>query len=115
TPRGGLGRRGRRAGARGGGRGARVVVGAETVRRFIVRHEDRLDRAIVEAMPELSRSQVRRLIEGGDVHVDGRVVEKAATVVRAGASVEVVPPVVPDLDLVAGDVPLDILYEDEET
>jgi 23S rRNA pseudouridine1911/1915/1917 synthase len=91
------------------------MVGAETVRRFVVEQPDRLDRAIVEAMPELSRSQVRRLIESGDVLVDGRVVEKASTAVLPGASVEVVPPVVPDLDLLAHQVPLEIIYEDEET
>lgn len=84
-------------------------------RTFDVGEPDRLDRAIVAAMPELSRSQVRRLIEDGQVSVDGRVVERPATAVGSGARVAVIEPVVPDLDLQAHEVPLDILYEDEET
>ncbi|MQA00671.1 MAG: RluA family pseudouridine synthase [Dehalococcoidia bacterium] len=66
-------------------------------------------------MPELSRSQVRRLIEDGLVSVDGAVVAKASTHVGPGTEVAVVEPVVPNLDLQAHEVPLDIVYEDEET
>jgi 23S rRNA pseudouridine1911/1915/1917 synthase len=84
-------------------------------RTFQVQTEDRLDRAVVAAMPELSRSQARRLIEEGRVRVAGQEFPKAATAVPAGAVFEVSPPVVPNLDLVAEDVPLDVLFEDEET
>jgi 23S rRNA pseudouridine1911/1915/1917 synthase len=84
-------------------------------RRFTTCDENRLDLAIVAQMPELSRSQVRRLIEDGLVTVDRRVVERPAAHVASGARIEVVEPVVPDLDLQASDVPLDILYQDEET
>jgi 23S rRNA pseudouridine1911/1915/1917 synthase len=85
------------------------------LRTFEVEVDGRLDRAVVAAMPELSRSQVRRLIEEGRVSIGGQEALKAATTVVAGARVEVDPPVVPNLDLVAEDVPLDVLYEDEET
>jgi 23S rRNA pseudouridine1911/1915/1917 synthase len=85
------------------------------VRRFTTADEGRLDVAIVAEMPELSRSQVRRLIEEGQVTVDGRLVERSAAHVAPGAAVEVVEPVVPDLDLQASAVPLDVIYEDEET
>jgi 23S rRNA pseudouridine1911/1915/1917 synthase len=84
-------------------------------RRFTTCDEGRLDLAIVAEMPELSRSQVRRLIEDGQVRVDGRDVERPAAHVGTGAAIEVVEPVVPDLDLQASEVPLDIIYEDEET
>ncbi|MDA0365755.1 MAG: RluA family pseudouridine synthase [Chloroflexi bacterium] len=84
-------------------------------RHILAAADDRLDRAIVAAMPELSRSQVRRLIEDGEVSLDGRVVQKPAVHVSAGAQIHVEEPVTPDLDLEARDVPLAILYEDEET
>lgn len=84
-------------------------------RHIIAAADDRLDRAIVAAMPELSRSQVRRLIEDGEVRLDGRVVHKPATTVNAGAAIAVEEPVLSDLDLEARDVPLTILYQDEET
>jgi 23S rRNA pseudouridine1911/1915/1917 synthase len=82
---------------------------------FVASVPDRLDRAIVEAMPELSRSQVRRLIEEGRVAVDGAVVIKPAMAVAAGAAVRVEEPVLADLELAADEVPLDVIYEDEET
>ncbi len=92
-------------------RGARVI----PKRHFAAGDDARLDVAIVSAMPELSRSQVRRLIEDGQVTVDGRIVERPAAHVAPTAQIEVVEPVVPDLDLQASEVPLDIIYEDEET
>ena len=82
---------------------------------FVADAEDRLDRVVTAAIPALSRSQVRRLIEGGHVTVGGIVAERASTTVHPGAQIEVDQPVTRDLDLASEDVPLDILYEDEET
>lgn len=82
---------------------------------FAVRAPDRLDRAVVARLPALSRSQVRRLIEAGKVSVDGAVVEKPGAPVGTGAMVRVEEPTLLDLDLAAAAVPLDVLYEDEET
>ena len=86
-----------------------------TVRRFTVEEGDRLDRLVATELPELSRSQARRLIEDGQVMVDAIVATRASTTVSRGATVEVELPVVPDLDLLAEDVPLHVLFEDEET
>ena len=77
--------------------------------------EDRLDRVIAAAMPALSRVQARRLIEAGRVQVDGVTASKASATVAAGARIEVDQPLLPDLDRAAADVPLSVLYEDEET
>ena len=84
-------------------------------REFVVAEDNRLDRAVVAAMPELSRSQVRRFIEEGLVEVAGAVATRPAHSVRVGATVTVVEPVVPNLDWQAQDVPLDVIFEDEET
>jgi 23S rRNA pseudouridine1911/1915/1917 synthase len=84
-------------------------------REFVVAENNRLDRAVVAAMPELSRSQVRRFIEEGLVEVAGTVATRPAHSVRIGATVTVVEPVVPNLDWQAQDVPLDVIFEDEET
>lgn len=84
-------------------------------RRFIAPASDRLDRLVAAELPELSRSQARRLIEDGQVTVDAEIAGKAGTTVAEGATVEVRLPVVPNLDLIAQDVPLHILYQDEET
>ncbi len=82
---------------------------------FTVEAEDRIDRAVVQAMPELSRSQVRRLIEEGHVAVNGQVILKPAHPVAPGASLRVEQPVLAHLEVAADEVPLDVIFEDEET
>ena len=84
-------------------------------RDFSAPEANRLDRLVAAELSELSRSQARKLIEGERVTVEGTVVTKAGHAVAAGAAISVELPVVPDLDLLAQDVPLSVLYEDEET
>jgi 23S rRNA pseudouridine1911/1915/1917 synthase len=86
-----------------------------THREFAAAEANRLDRLVAAELTELSRSQARKLIEKGSVTVEGAVVTKAGHAVSAGTAIEVELPVVPDLDLLARDVPLAVLYEDEET
>jgi len=73
----------------------------------------RLDAALVELEPALSRAQVRRLIEQGRVTVEGRVV-KPARRLREGERIEgSVPPPEPS-HLTAEAIPLCVVYEDAE-
>ena len=52
---------------------------------FSPRHHGlRLDQALVELVPEFSRSYLQQLIEGGAVTLQGRVLHKASTRVKAG-------------------------------
>ncbi|MEZ4501008.1 MAG: RluA family pseudouridine synthase [Dehalococcoidia bacterium] len=88
---------------------------SERVRHFRALESGRIDRVVAAALPELSRAQARKLVEGGHVSVDGASVEKPAQEVAAGLDVRVELPVLPQLDLLAADVPLEVLYEDEET
>lgn len=85
------------------------------VRRFEVRAEDRLDRAVSLAVPSLSRTQARKWVEDGRVLVDGAPVRKASTLVTAGQIVEVETPSSPATDPRAREVPLSVIYEDEHT
>ena len=59
----------------------------------------------------VSRSAASRLIEGGNVMVDGEVVAKKHSV-RAGERIEIEVPPYDRGDLVAEDIPLDIRFED---
>jgi 23S rRNA pseudouridine1911/1915/1917 synthase len=86
-----------------------------TLQDFAATEAGRLDRVVAGALPELSRSQARRLIEDGRITVDAATITKVAHAVSVGATIEVELPVVPDLDLIARDVPLSIIFEDEET
>ncbi|MFQ5408933.1 MAG: RluA family pseudouridine synthase [Anaerolineales bacterium] len=72
----------------------------------------RLDKALAEQLPELSRSQIQRLIESGQVTLDGRVPTKAGMKTAGGEIVEVhVPPSAP-ARAQPEDIPLQIVYED---
>lgn len=85
-------------------------------RQFLVTEPDagqRLDRFLTAHLPELSRSQVQRLIRDGHVRLDrGRV--KPGLVVEPGLSVDVdVPAPAPDLPEPEA-LPLTILYDDSD-
>lgn len=49
---------------------------------------ERLDRALLEILPDLSRSRVQVLIKDGRVRVDGAVVRKAGASVEEGATID---------------------------
>jgi 23S rRNA pseudouridine1911/1915/1917 synthase len=74
---------------------------------------ERLDRYLAERLPELSRTRVQELIAEGRVRVAG-VVPKRAHRVAPGETiaVELVPR--PPLEVVPEELPLEILYEDDD-
>jgi 23S rRNA pseudouridine1911/1915/1917 synthase len=75
---------------------------------------ERLDRFLAGEVPGVSRSQVQRLIEEGAVHVPRVRVAKANVVLRAGDVIQVSIPEVAAAVPTAQDLPLDILYDDDE-
>src|SRR5919198_5960242 len=80
----------------------RVDEGGERVDRFLAAHS------------LLSRSAIARLARQGHVLVDGEAVEPAYKV-RAGQNLVVdVPAAEPALSLLAEDIPVEVLYEDED-
>jgi 23S rRNA pseudouridine1911/1915/1917 synthase len=75
---------------------------------------ERVDRFIAQALPDLSRSAVQRLIDEGQVTVNDAVLTQAAYKLRAGDAIVVrVPPPVP-ATVTPEALPLDILYEDAD-
>ena len=65
-------------------------------------------------MPDLSRSFLARLIEEGRVTVDGKKAEKPSVHVVAGQRVAVeIPPPIPT-DVSSQDLPLSVLFEDDD-
>jgi 23S rRNA pseudouridine1911/1915/1917 synthase len=74
----------------------------------------RLDVFLAGRLPEFSRSRLQGLIKAGFVRVDGLVVTKTGVDLEPGARLELrIPPPVPS-GLVAEDIPLDILFENDE-
>jgi 23S rRNA pseudouridine1911/1915/1917 synthase len=75
---------------------------------------ERLDKFLVEQLQEFSRSRIQGLIADGFVDVNGRAAKKAGQPLEQGFRVKVrIPPPAPT-DLVAEDIPLDIVFENED-
>lgn len=74
---------------------------------------ERIDKALAEAHPDLSRSQWQQLISDGLVTVGGQTV-KASLRLEGGEHVHAVLPDIAETDLLAQKIPLDIIYEDAD-
>ena len=74
---------------------------------------ERLDVFLVRQQPELSRAHVQKIIASGEVLVDGRA-RQANFKLKAGASVSFKLPEAAPIEVKPEDIPLDILYEDED-
>ena len=82
--------------------------------RFDKETPERLDKFLVGQLQEFSRSRIQGLITDGLVDVNGRAAKKAGQTLESGFSVTVrVPPTAPT-NLVAEDIPLDIVFENED-
>jgi 23S rRNA pseudouridine1911/1915/1917 synthase len=73
----------------------------------------RLDHLLHERLPEFSRSRIQTWIRDGRAPVNGATV-RASYLVRSGDSIEVEPAEAPPLHASAEDIPIDVLYEDED-
>ncbi len=83
---------------------------------FTVDHHyehQRLDRFLAQQLPDLSRTYIKQLIDDAHVTVNGRE-HKASYAVQAGDSIVVVRPLARPTDIVAEDIPLDVVYEDAD-
>ncbi|KKC40912.1 pseudouridine synthase [Devosia epidermidihirudinis] len=74
----------------------------------------RLDAVLAKAHPVLSRSRLKDLILAGVVAIDGNTVSEPKYRVTAGETITLVAPPPEDADPLPQDIPLDILYEDDQ-
>jgi len=75
---------------------------------------ERIDRYLAQQRPDLSRAQVQRLIAGGQATINGRAVRASSQRVQAGDVIRLdVPPPAPPAAQ-AEDIPLAIVYEDDD-
>ncbi len=74
---------------------------------------ERLDLFLTSRFSETSRSAIQRAINGGDITVNGQKV-KPSHRINAGEEITGEIPSAPVIDAVPEDIPLDIVYEDDE-
>ncbi len=74
----------------------------------------RLDKFLVTCLPEFSRARLQGLIEGGFVSINGSPAKKSGQSLDNGYEVEVrIPPPVPS-GLTGENIPLDIIFENDD-
>ena len=91
----------------------------ETTVQFVIQPNPpaRLDKVLARDVPEeatLSRSRLGRLIADGAVQVDGIVVTDPRAKVAEGADVTITVEEAQESHIVAQDIALDIVYEDDD-
>ncbi|WKZ41942.1 MAG: RluA family pseudouridine synthase [Anaerolineales bacterium] len=75
---------------------------------------ERLDKFLVTCLPEFSRARLQGLIADGFVSVNGVLAKKSGQMLEPGGEIEVrIPPPVPS-GLTGEDIPLDIIFENDD-
>lgn len=74
---------------------------------------ERVDKALADALPELSRAQCQRLLKEGRVFIDSRPV-KGSKRLEGGEQVVIDLPKVESSEIEPQAIPLDIIFEDED-
>jgi 23S rRNA pseudouridine1911/1915/1917 synthase len=75
---------------------------------------ERLDKYLVGQLPKFSRSRIQGLISDGHVDVNGLPAKKTGQSLEKGSRVTVrIPPTAPT-DIIAEDIPLDIVFENDD-
>ncbi len=76
--------------------------------------ELRLDKFLADCLEKYSRSFIQKLISEGRVNVDGFPIYKKSELLNPGSEVEVTIPPARDTTLIGEDIPLDILFENDD-
>lgn len=77
------------------------------------RKGERIDKFLSESLPEVSRSYIQKLIKDGEVTVNCKSV-KSNYKLNVGDVLKLQEPELQEPDIVAEDIPIDILYEDSD-
>ncbi len=89
---------------------------SDRIEKFVYEGEkaERLDKFLVSRFPEFSRARLQGLIADGFVFVNDVPAKKSGQAIEPGTEIEVrVPPPVPT-GLVGEDIPLDIIFENDD-
>lgn len=76
--------------------------------------ETRLDRFLAASLSQHSRARLQALIKAGQVNVNGKPVTKTGHPLSGGETVSIVVPAAQPTGLIPEDIPLDIIFENDE-
>ena len=88
-----------------------------TVTEFIIDAEhagQRADRVLSQLYEDVSRSYIQKLIEDGCVFADGKLLASKKQAFKEGQRIQLNLPLAVPCDAVPEDIPLDIVYEDDD-
>jgi 23S rRNA pseudouridine1911/1915/1917 synthase len=74
----------------------------------------RLDKLLVQKMPDFSRTRLSLLIESGNVSVGGTIITNPSFKTKEGQAIEITIPPLTEANPTPQSIPLDILFEDED-
>jgi 23S rRNA pseudouridine1911/1915/1917 synthase len=74
----------------------------------------RLDRFLVENLPDYSRSRLQAFIKDRRVKVNSQIVQKTGYTLEGGEEVQVLIPEKQPVQLIAEDIPLDVIFENDD-
>jgi len=74
----------------------------------------RLDKFLVSRLPEFSRTRLQALVENGHIRVGGMVAHKSSQMIGMGELIQVHIPSPEPSRLVPEDIPLDIIFENDD-
>ncbi len=74
----------------------------------------RLDKFLVIQFPKLSRTRLQSLIKNSHVLIDGKIINKNGFLLENGMKINIEIPAIVDTDLIPEDIPLDIIFENED-
>lgn len=75
---------------------------------------ERIDRFLCEDLKDLSRSYIQKLVKDGNIVVNGKKIKANYKVTQGDQICVVIPDPEETQDVIAEDIPLDILYEDDD-
>ena len=84
--------------------------------KYEIKKEDegiRLDKIISQLEKEISRTTIQRMIEEGNVLVNEKIVKTSYKVLE-GDLITIIPEEAKEIDLLAQDIPLNVVYEDDD-
>ena len=93
---------------------AKPMIDAARAFTFTGDENERLDKVLVNHLPEFSRSRLQALIKDGAVQVDRQIVTKTGTMIEPGSLVQVMIPQIQPSELSPEAIPLEIVFENRD-